>query len=35
VTDILGETFPNSLRLAIWAIVIETVVGVSRGCSQR
>jgi ABC-type dipeptide/oligopeptide/nickel transport system permease component len=31
VTDILGETFPNSLRLAIWAIMIETVVGISAG----
>ena len=31
VSDILGETFPNSLRLAIWAIIIETVVGISAG----
>ncbi|HZM41064.1 MAG TPA: ABC transporter permease [Acidimicrobiales bacterium] len=31
VADILKETFPNSLRLAIWAIVIETVVGISVG----
>ena len=31
VSDILGETFPNSLRLAIWAIFIETVIGISVG----
>jgi peptide/nickel transport system permease protein len=31
VADILKETFPNSLRLAIWAIFIETVVGISVG----
>jgi ABC-type dipeptide/oligopeptide/nickel transport system permease component len=31
VADILKETFPNSLRLAIWAIIIETVVGISVG----
>lgn len=31
VSDILGETFPNSLRLAIWAIIIETVIGISAG----
>ena len=31
VTDILGETFPNSLRLAIWAIIIETTIGISAG----
>jgi ABC-type dipeptide/oligopeptide/nickel transport system permease component len=31
VSDILGETFPNSLRLAVWAILIETVIGISAG----
>lgn len=31
VSDILGETFPNSLRLAIWAIIIETLIGISAG----
>jgi oligopeptide transport system permease protein len=31
VSDILGETFPNSLRLAIWAIFIETTIGISAG----
>ncbi len=31
VSDILGETFPNSLRLAIWAIIIEAVIGIGAG----
>ncbi len=31
VNDILGEKAVNSLRLAIWAILIEIVVGISVG----
>jgi ABC-type dipeptide/oligopeptide/nickel transport system permease component len=31
VNDILGEKAVNSLRLAIWAIIIEIVVGISVG----
>jgi oligopeptide transport system permease protein len=31
VNDILGEKSVNSLRLAIWAIIIEIVVGISVG----
>ncbi|HEX6569207.1 MAG TPA: ABC transporter permease, partial [Acidimicrobiales bacterium] len=31
VNDILGERAVNSLRLAIWAILIEIVVGISVG----
>jgi ABC-type dipeptide/oligopeptide/nickel transport system permease component len=31
VNDILGEKAVNSLRLAIWAIIIEVVVGISVG----
>jgi ABC-type dipeptide/oligopeptide/nickel transport system permease component len=31
VNEILGEKAVNSLRLAIWAIIIEVVVGVSVG----
>ncbi|HEY8524112.1 MAG TPA: ABC transporter permease [Acidimicrobiales bacterium] len=31
VSDILGETLPNSLRLAFWAIIIETVIGITAG----
>ncbi len=31
VNDILGEKAVNSLRLAIWAIIIEIIVGISVG----
>jgi len=31
VNDILGERAPNSVRLAIWALIIEVVVGISVG----
>ena len=31
VNDLLGEKAVNSLRLAIWAIIIEIVVGISVG----
>jgi ABC-type dipeptide/oligopeptide/nickel transport system permease component len=31
VSDILGDTLPNSVRLAIWAILIETAIGISAG----
>jgi ABC-type dipeptide/oligopeptide/nickel transport system permease component len=31
VNDILGEKAVNSLRLSIWAIIIEVVVGISVG----
>lgn len=31
VNDLLGERAVNSLRLAIWAIIIEVVVGISVG----
>jgi ABC-type dipeptide/oligopeptide/nickel transport system permease component len=31
VSDILGETLPNSLRLAVWAVAIEAVIGISAG----
>lgn len=31
VTDILRETAPRSIRLSIWAIIIEIVVGISVG----
>ncbi len=31
VNDILGETAPRSIRLAVWAIIIEIVVGISVG----
>ena len=30
VNDILGEKAPRSIRLAIWAMFIEIVVGISR-----
>lgn len=31
VNDILGETAPASLRLAIWAVALEVLIGVSAG----
>lgn len=31
VNEILGETLPASIRLAIWALIVEVVVGVSVG----
>jgi len=31
VTDILKETAPRSIRLSIWAIIIEIIVGISVG----
>lgn len=31
VNDVLGERAVNSLRLAIWAIIIEVVIGISVG----
>lgn len=31
VNEILGERAPNSVRLAIWALIIEIVVGISVG----
>jgi ABC-type dipeptide/oligopeptide/nickel transport system permease component len=31
VNDVLGEKTVNSLRLAIWAIIIEVIVGISVG----
>ncbi|MBL8775525.1 MAG: ABC transporter permease [Acidimicrobiales bacterium] len=31
VNDILGEKAVNSLRLAIWAIIIEIIIGISVG----
>jgi len=31
VNEILGETAPRSIRLGIWAIIIEIVVGISVG----
>jgi len=31
VNDVLGERAVNSLRLAIWAIIIEVIVGISVG----
>lgn len=31
VTDILKETAPRSIRLSIWAIIIEIVVGITVG----
>jgi ABC-type dipeptide/oligopeptide/nickel transport system permease component len=31
VNDILAETLPASIRLAIWALVAETVIGISVG----
>lgn len=31
VNDILGETAPRSLRLGIWAIIIEIIVGITVG----
>lgn len=31
VNDILKQTAPNSLRLAIWAILIEIVIGLAAG----
>lgn len=31
VNDLLGEKAVNSLRLAIWAIIIEVIVGISVG----
>jgi ABC-type dipeptide/oligopeptide/nickel transport system permease component len=31
VNDILGDKAPNSIRLAIWATIIEIVVGISVG----
>lgn len=31
VSDILGETLPNSVRLAVWAIAFEALIGISAG----
>lgn len=31
VNDILGERLPTSLRLAIWAVILESVIGISSG----
>jgi peptide/nickel transport system permease protein len=31
VNDILGERAPNSIRLALWALIIEVVVGIAVG----
>lgn len=31
VTDILARRLPTSLRLAIWAVIVEAVVGISSG----
>ncbi|MCB1007197.1 MAG: ABC transporter permease, partial [Acidimicrobiales bacterium] len=31
VNDLLGEKAVNSLRLAIWAIIIEIIIGISVG----
>ncbi|HVT76455.1 MAG TPA: ABC transporter permease [Acidimicrobiales bacterium] len=31
VNDILKQTAPNSLRLAVWAILIEVVIGLAAG----
>jgi oligopeptide transport system permease protein len=31
VNDILKQTAPNSLRLAVWAIVIEVLIGLTAG----
>jgi ABC-type dipeptide/oligopeptide/nickel transport system permease component len=31
VSTMVGERLPNSLRLAIWAILIESVIGISAG----
>jgi ABC-type dipeptide/oligopeptide/nickel transport system permease component len=31
VTDILWEKFPNTLKLALWAVLIEAVFGIAAG----
>ena len=31
VNDILGEKAPRSLRLAIWAVILEVIIGISVG----
>src|SRR5690606_3564407 len=35
VNEILGDRAVNSIRLAIWAIIIEIVVGISVGLDRK